>query len=211
MPKIVDAEARRREVAAAAAALLVDGGRGALTVRSVADAVGCSTTVVSHYFEDMADLVHATYTIAVERSSKRIVQVLERDPADIAALVEAVLPLDRVRHDDWRIWFAFWTEALTSPTFATEQRARARTMLTRIEECLALLADEGAVAPDVDLCLAARRLAALVPGIAAEATFDPSRWPPHRQREVLHSELALLGLDPARRSALEVEALPAVG
>jgi AcrR family transcriptional regulator len=211
MPKIVDAEARRREVAAAAATLLVDGGRGALTVRSVADAVGCSTTVVSHYFEDMADLVHATYTIAVERSSRRIVRVLERDPADITGLVEAVLPLDRERADDWRIWFAFWSEALTSSTFATEQRARARTMLTRIGECLDLLVADGAIAPDVDLSLAARRLAALVPGIAAEATFDPSRWPPERQREVLRSELELLGLDVVREARLEVEAVPAAG
>ena len=195
MPKIVDLEARRREVTEAAAGLLVEGGRAALTVRSVAEAVGCSTTVVSHYFTDMADLVHQTYTIAVERSAVRIREVLDHDPTDVAGLIEAVLPLDRERRADWRIWFAFWSEALTSATFAHEQRERARTMLGRIESCLGLLAAKGELADGVDVQDAAHRLAALVPGIAAEAIFDPRRWTPARQRQVLYSELALVGLD----------------
>ena len=95
MPRIVDAEARRREVTEVAANLLVNGGRGALTVRSVADAVGCSTTVVSHYFDDMADLIHEVYALAVERSGHRIRRVLDRDPADVVGLIEAVLPARR--------------------------------------------------------------------------------------------------------------------
>jgi len=195
MPRIVNTEARRREVAEAAAALLVDGGRAALTVRGVAEAVGCSTTVVSHYFADMADLVHLTYGLSVERSAARINRVLERDPADLVGLIEAVLPLDRERADDWRIWFAFWSEALTSPRFADEQRGRARTMLERIERCLALLAAAGELAEHAHIGDASHRLAALVPGIAAEAIFDPERWTASRQRQVLRTELALLGLD----------------
>ena len=68
-------------------------------------------------------------------------------------------------------------------------------MLERIERCLGLLAADGRLAHGVDLVAAADRLGALVPGIAAEATFDPNRWTPARQRRTLHTELALLGLD----------------
>lgn len=194
MPRIVDAGARRREVAEAAAGLLVTRGRGALTVRSVAEAVGCSTTVVSHYFDDMSDLIHETYALSIERSGTRIRRVLDDDPTDLVGLIEAVLPLDEERAGDWRIWFAFWSEALTSPRFADEQRQRARTMLARLEHCLTLLAAEGRLADGIGLIDAAHRLGALVPGIAAEATFDPTRWTPDRQRRTLHTELALLGL-----------------
>ena len=202
MPKIVDPEARRREVTEIAADLIVRGGRSALTVRNVAEAAGCSSTVVSHYFEDMLDLLYETYSFAVERSARRIRRVLDRDPTDLAGLVEAVLPLDRERTDDWRIWFAFWSEALSSPRFAAEQRQRARTQLERLERCLDQLAAEGALTPGVDVSDAAHRLAALVPGIAAEAIFDPQQWPPARQQRVLRSELTLLGLvDPDRSSA----------
>lgn len=41
---------------------------------------------------------------------------------------------------------------------------------------------------------AADRLAALIPGIASEAIFDPQKWPAVRQRQTLRSELHLLGL-----------------
>ena len=65
MPKIVDHEQRRREVALAAARIIIDSGRSALTVRNVAQATGWSTTVVSHYFDDIAELFYETYSIQV--------------------------------------------------------------------------------------------------------------------------------------------------
>jgi len=194
MPKFVDPEVRRREVTKIAAELIVSGGRAALTVRNVAEAAGCSSTVVSHYFTDMADLFHETYALAAKRANRRVMAVLDRDPGDIVGLIEAVLPLDRERVEDWRIWFAFWSEALTAPGFATEQRQRAQATLVRIAQCLTLLAERGALAASVDIDSAAHRLAALIPGIASEAIFDARRWTPARQRQVLRSELALIGL-----------------
>jgi AcrR family transcriptional regulator len=186
-----------------AAGLIVRGGRAALTVRNVAEAAGCSSTVVSHYFEDMADLLHETYSLAVARSGARLHRVLDRDPTDVASLVEAVLPLDDERAADWRIWFAFWSEALSSPALALEQQQRARTNRLRLERCLSLLAAEGRIAPGLDVTDAAHRLAALIPGIAAEAIFDPASWSPARQRRVLRSELALLGVDDQHDAALQ--------
>lgn len=194
MPRYVDHEARRREVTEIARRLVVEHGRAALTVRNVASAAGCSSTVVSHYFADMNELFHATYAAAAERSSVRIKAVQRRDSTDIRGLVEAVLPLDGERTDDWRVWFAFWSEALTSPAWAAEQQARAAATLERFERCLGVLAQQGRLTPGVDVAAAAGRLAALVPGLAAEAIFDPTRWTPARQRRVLRSELALIGL-----------------
>ena len=151
-------EARRREVTEIAADLIVRGGRSALTVRNVAEAAGCSSTVVSHYFDDMLDLLYETYSFAVERSGRRIRRVLDRDPTDLAGLIEAVLPLDRERTDDWRIWFAFWSEALSSERFEAEQRQRARTQLERLERCLEQLEAAGAISPGIDMGDAAHRL-----------------------------------------------------
>lgn len=194
MPRFVDHDARRREVTEIARQLVVERGRAALTVRNVAAAAGFSSTVVSHYFTDMDELFHATYAAAALRSARRTKAVERRDAADIRGLVEAVLPLDAERTDDWRVWFAFWSEALTSPAWAAEQRARALATLQRFEGCLGTLAAQGRLTPGVDVAAAAGRLAALVPGLAAEAIFDPTRWTPTRQRRILRSELALIGL-----------------
>ncbi len=192
MPRIVDHDQRRREVTRAAAKIVVNSGRGALTVRNVAAATGWSTTVVSHYFDDMADLFYETYSYATTRSRRRIDKVLATDPSDVAKLIEAVLPLDQERREDWKIWFAFWSEALSNPTYADEQSTRAATTRDRIKVCLAAMRKKGEVRRNVDIDAAADRLAALIPGIASAATFDPKAWSAARQRAVLRSELALL-------------------
>jgi AcrR family transcriptional regulator len=194
MPKIVNHEERRREVTAVAVELVTSHGRGALTVRNVAKAAGCSTTVVSHYFEDMAELFYETYDYAARRSSLRIAKALENDPGDVVSLVEAVLPLDKERTEDWRLWFAFWSEALTTPRYSEEQRRRARNAIVRIETCLRIAVSRGEIDKSVDITSAAERLGALTAGIASEAIFDPKKWTPARQRNALRTELQLLGL-----------------
>lgn len=194
MPRVVNHEVRRREVAAIAAQVVVKEGRAGLTVRNVAQAAGCSTTVVSHYFTDMAELFYETYAFAASRTAVRIQEVLEKDPTNITGLIEAVLPLDNERTEEWRIWFAFWSEALTSPLFASDQRMRARKAVERIEKCLQLMQQNKKLPKSVNTAHAADRLAALIPGIASEAIFDPQKWPASRQRQTLRTELQLLGL-----------------
>ena len=194
MPKIVNHEERRREVTAVAVELVLSRGRGALTVRNVAEAAGCSTTVVSHYFDDMAELFYETYDYGARRSAARIAKALENDPGDVVSLIEAVLPLDKERTEDWRLWFAFWSEALTTPRFGEEQRRRAHNAIVRIETCLRIAASRGDIDKSADIKSAADRLGALIAGIASEAVFDPKKWSPARQRNALQTELQLLGL-----------------
>lgn len=200
MPRYVDHDQRRREVTAAARSLVVERGRAALTVRNVADAVGCSTKVVSHYFTDMAELLHATYTAAAVRAGARLDAVAAADPGDVAGLLEALLPLDAERRADWAIWFAFWTEALTDERLRAVQRHRARTTTGRIADALRAAASSGRLPVASDVDADAHRLSALVQGIAAQATFDPRRWTPARQRATIGAELALIGHRAAPRS-----------
>ncbi len=181
MPRNVDHEQRRSEVTSIAAELVARGGRGALTVRGVAEAAGCSTTVVSHYFDDMSHLLHETYALSVRRSARRLDAVIARDPTDIVGLVEAVLPLDAQRTDDWRIWLAFWGDALASSAFAREQRQRARTATRRFRTCLDLLVSEGRLPASLDTEVAADRISVLVPGNRRRGDLRPApldRGPP---------------------------------
>ena len=194
MPKQVDHEQRRRDVAAVAADLVAAHGRRALTVRNVADAAGYSTTVVSHYFDDLSDLLRETYRLAVTRARRRVEAVLSDDPGDLRGLIEAVLPLDAEREADWRIWLSFWSEALSSPDFADEQRARTRSTTERIASCLRHLADRELLDPSIDIERTADRLSAMIPGIASEAIFDPRKWTAELQRRVVADELAALGI-----------------
>ena len=156
MPRYVDHHQRRSEVTEVAAQLVAAEGRRALTVRRVAEAAGQSTTVVS------------------------ITKVLDRDPADVLGLAEALLPLDRERQADWRIWLAFWGEALGSAALAAEQRTRASTSADRFLHCLQLLATEGRIDSATDIC---------------EPIFNPRKWTAAKQRRAVEVELQTLGFD----------------
>lgn len=194
MPKLVDHEARRAELVAVATELVARHGRAALTVRNLADALGTSTKVVSHYFDDMGELLHATYTAAADRARARLDAVIAADATDLQGLIEALLPLDDERHRDWLVWFAFWSEALTSEQLGADQRERARTTRRRLAAALRAAVAAGRLTEECDVDAAADRLSALIPGIAGQAVFDPTRWTSARQRAAVASELGLLGV-----------------
>jgi AcrR family transcriptional regulator len=193
MPRYVDHDARRAEVIAVATDIVAGQGRAALTVRSVSAAAGCSTQIVSHYFSDMAELLHATYTAAAARASRRLDAVIAADPMDLQGVIEALLPMDATRRRDWSVWFAFWSEALHDDLLGADQRARARGSLARISTILHRLAADGRLPASCDIPAAAGRLSALIPGIAGQAMFDPTRWTAARQRTAVAGELALIG------------------
>jgi AcrR family transcriptional regulator len=182
MPRIVDHQERRTEVAAIAADLIAQRGLDSVSLRDVAAAGGFSTTVVTHYFANKRALLLHAYRSAGAATEARLAAV----PADaddrLLAICEAILPLDEPRRRTWQTWFAFWGSAIADPELAGMQRRR----LHWFRE---LLAGELAMIGTADPHEAARELLALVRGIAAEAVFDPDDWPAERQRELVQRTL----------------------
>lgn len=70
MPKIVDHEARCRDICAAAARVIAQGGLEAATIRDIAAASGYSKGVVGHYFDGKAELISG----ALDWSNRRDAQ-----------------------------------------------------------------------------------------------------------------------------------------
>lgn len=186
MPKIIDHDARRRDVARVAAELVAEGGIDAVTVRDVAARLGTSTGIVSHYFRDKRDLLLLTFAEAAGHARQRIDSVLGRDPGDLVGVCDALLPLDAARRRDWQVWFAFWGTAVSDPALGAEQRRRVhdtqRTLAAVIRAadpaCRAAEANERA-----------RRVLTTLTGIAAQAVFEPELWTPALQRRMLRPAL----------------------
>src|SRR4051794_41799955 len=107
MPRVVDHEARRAEVAAVAADLIARRGLD-VSVRDVAAAGGYSTTVVTHYFASKRELPLHAYRSAGAATERRLSRVQD----DLLAVCEAILPLDEPRRRTWQTWFAFWGAAI---------------------------------------------------------------------------------------------------
>ena len=191
MPAIVDHDERRREVAEAAFRLVAKNGLAALTVRAVAEEVGCSTAVVSHYFANKRQLLIQTYELSADRAATRFFAARDSH-ADIASCLAVLLPLDAARADDWNVWFCFWGEAVADPELGVRQRARVANTIGFIGTLLSRdLPHLRTADKTVIEHLASRLLSALL-GVAVQALFSPALWPPARQLQIMADELASL-------------------
>ena len=189
MPARGDHQQRRQQVARIAADLVAAGGLAAATHRRIAEAAGCSTTVVSHYFTDKRDLVTATYREVGNRVATRV-EAAHGSEDHLLAILEALLPLDEDRARDWRLLFTFLGLAATDAELTAEQRDRAAAARAQIETALTCDKQADRISPDTDVPTSARFLLSLVLGIGMQALFDPAEWPLERMRMVIADAVA---------------------
>jgi AcrR family transcriptional regulator len=196
MPKVVDHEQRRDELAEAVWRLAARQGLEGITVRGVAEEAGCSTGALVHYFRDKEELLLFAFRTVADRVGRRLAEAEERtsDPLELArALLVEGLPLDRERQEEVRLWFAFLGLALTRPTLARAQRLTYRAWRERVAGHLLRAQEAGRLRADFDCATEAAALVALVDGVAVQAMFEPRRFTRERQLELVDARLAELG------------------
>ncbi|MHA6800393.1 TetR/AcrR family transcriptional regulator [Bounagaea algeriensis] len=124
MPKLVDREAARREIAAALLSVLAEQGIDAVSVRTVATAAGRSPGAVQKYFATKDEMLAAALELYCERSGARIDAVArDGDPVEtVTALVAATLPLDEPRRVDTLVLHEFALRAARDERLADRLR-----------------------------------------------------------------------------------------
>ncbi|MGW6698258.1 TetR/AcrR family transcriptional regulator [Nocardia sp. NPDC055049] len=183
MPKIVDHEERRRAISAAACQVIATKGLAHTTVRDIAAEAGCTTGMVVHYFADKRAVLQAALGAASTAVADRVTRMAP-ESADLYELLSQCLPMDRTRRIEWQVWIAFWDWATHDAELADEQRARYRAW----REALELVLTSVGYRPGPDLGNAAESLTILIDGIGIQAVFDPERFPPERQLELLRNQ-----------------------
>lgn len=194
MPKVVDHQQRRREIAEATWRTALKRGLDDLTIRKVAAEAQVSTGVLAHYFADKEALILHALQTAVDRIIAQFIERAGNLPpweALRAALLEG-LPLDAARRDEWRTWLNFWALALDSPALTAEQNrwyGRWQGFLaTQIRRCQ----EDGVVPRDLDPDEEATAAIAFIDGLSLQAAFDPQHFTAERQNRLLDRYLARL-------------------
>ncbi len=185
MPKVVDHEERRRELAEAVWRVIRRDGIDGASVRTVAREAGWSSGALRHYFETQSALLTFAIGLVVDRIEARIASLeLPADPrAAVERLLLELLPLDEERRAENEVWLAFTGRALVDP----DLRARhAELHDAQRGACLRAATVLGAHDP----ALEAERLHALVDGLAVHAAMRPERLAPDRIVALLRRQLA---------------------
>ena len=174
MPKVVDHEERRRELAGAVWRVILRDGVEGVSVREVAAEAGWSAGALRHYFGTKEELLASAARLLEERVVRRLQKStggLTPREAVRAALCE-VLPLDEDRRMEGEVWFAYMSRSLVDKKIAEEHGIvfdGVRELCVRITREMSKI---GHLAPGLDSDREAARLHALVDGLAVHGLVE---------------------------------------
>lgn len=187
MPKVVDVEARREELAAAAGRVIARSGIAAASMREVAAEAGWTTGTLVHYFRNKRELLRFTLETSLEqrRSRRADREALPTDAALRETLLGA-LPLDEPARAHWLVTVAFCAQAGGDAELARIQRDAYHDFRDNVAELVLASGRTGQAGCTIE----AERLIAAVNGVALQALFDADSWPAARQIAALDAALA---------------------
>ncbi|WP_385879705.1 TetR/AcrR family transcriptional regulator [Umezawaea endophytica] len=201
VPRVVDAEVRRRAVVDALFRVVRREGVEQASLRNVADEAGLAIGSVRHYFDSHDELLVFALRELEERVEVRMRAGVERISAAgtsgergplVEALLGELLPLDADRHDESVIWLAFVTAARTRPSLRPSALRLHQGVRMIVGKVLAGAVSYGALPADLDLDVERERLAALLDGLAVTAVLQPDLTTPEVMTAVLRRHLAEL-------------------
>lgn len=205
MPRQVNPDERRREIARAVYRVVERGGLESASMREIAREAGCTTGALTHHFADRRALLDHAVGLAVDESMARLVRTARTD--GLRAALAEFLPLDELRRQENAVWLVGVSAATRDPQLAASlsrryaaanallvEELRGRLPRTGRAEGATPATDEGDEAPEAEVELLVEEVLSAVDGIAIWATADPERYPPERQLALVDRVLARTGL-----------------
>jgi AcrR family transcriptional regulator len=194
MPKIVDHEERRRELALAVWRVIRDQGVDRASVRTVAKEAGWSPGALRHYFTTQSELLAFAMRLVVERIEGRIA-ALERatDPRKaVEQVLHELLPLDDERRAENEVWLAFTARALVDPELRDLHSEVHDALHEACASSLATLTAARGKPAVPGTALQVERLHALVDGLAVHTALRPDLMTPEHIVAVMRLHLNAL-------------------
>jgi TetR/AcrR family transcriptional regulator, transcriptional repressor of bet genes len=181
MPKRVDREARRVELALALRQVMAVKGVEGASLRNVAAQTGVSMGLVQHYFEDREEMLVFTLDELSRRLARRAfvrAQAARRSggsPAALRAVILQLLPLDPERRAEALAGAAFVGRSGVSPAVATALRRASENLTQLIASEISRGREAGELPADVVPERDARLLLSFARGLAFESLSGQSR------------------------------------
>jgi AcrR family transcriptional regulator len=182
---------RRIEVAKAAWQVIIREGLDRTSMRAIAQELGSSTGVVTHYFRDKEELILFALGLVFENVAAEMEarsqgqQGIER----LEQMMFVALPLEQIDRDDWKVWVAFLGYSIGREHLVKEHRKRYDLLRHIISQELADLQAAKLIRADLDLTLEANALIALVDGIGTGVVICPEQFSATQQEYLIRRHI----------------------
>jgi len=195
VPKLIDQDSRRHEIAHAVWRIVLRDGVSAVSIRDVAAEAGLAVGSVRHVFGSKAELLEYSMALVHEQTRDRVAAHFAiKDPRKFAeAVLAELLPLDDQRRTEMAVNMAVVAE---SPSHPGLRRVALDAQQAVSEACAAVLTrlrHDDLIRAGADMAYEAERLHALVDGLALHAlTAERKDLRPKAILAVLRAHLAEL-------------------
>jgi AcrR family transcriptional regulator len=187
MPKVVDSDRRRTELAEAAARVIARHGIDGAALRTVAAEAGWTTGALVPYFATKRELLAFTLQASLERRRARRAERAEMSPSDaLRDVLVSPLPTTADARLHWTVTLAFAGQASSDERLAAIQRDAYLDFRASVVELLV----EARALTVGEAEGEAERLIAVVNGVALQALFAPELWSAERQVGAVDDALA---------------------
>ncbi|MFI5705430.1 TetR/AcrR family transcriptional regulator [Streptomyces xanthochromogenes] len=196
MPRQVDHEGRRRQIAQGVFELIAERGLEAATLRDVAARAGVSMGAAQRCFRTKQDMLLYALEHMNEQVTARIqAQIADSDePGATLTILEQTLlgtfPTDEQGRAEARVWLAFSAQAAVDPKLAAVQREQYEGLAELITLLIRVAQDAGQLAHDLDAGSEAEFLITYADGLNMQLLL--SRQTPTTARAALHRRLTAL-------------------
>lgn len=193
MPRLIDRDARRAEIAEALWRIVLRDGVSGISIRDVATEAGISAGSLRHLFASKAQMLEFSMRLIYERVEVRVRgHDTIRDPLRRAeAILAEVLPFDDERRVEMHVNLALVSDAVGHPGLGEVAREAHDGLRALCRGVLADLGEHGVIAVD-DLDMEAMRLHALIDGMAVHLLVGRNDSP-SAVRRIVRRHLESLG------------------
>lgn len=175
MPKIINHDERREQVAEATWRVIAKVGLEGATIRMIAGEAGYSTGALQHYFANKDGLIQFAMNLTWQRTDERIAAAAGASDAleALSMVASAVLPLEEERRQDVLVWLAFVARAVNDESMSASHRDYYVRVRERWRKLLKAGILDGSVRADIDVETEVNVLTGLIDGLALQAMFEP--------------------------------------
>jgi TetR/AcrR family transcriptional repressor of bet genes len=192
MPKIVDHDQRRDQIALVACRVVAANGFDQATIVRIAREAGYTTGMVAHYFDTKQDIIIAALRLILRRIEERLTKPSGDAQADLLTVLSEALPIDEQRFIECAFWTAFWGQVSADKRLKRINAWVHREYMRLFERCLS----EGwSMWPQLASGTreqVLRSVVTFINGVTASAVASQSDWPASKQTEQLRLQLQLL-------------------
>lgn len=196
MPKIVDHNKRKIQIAEATWKVIIKEGIEQATVRKIAQASGLSVGAIRHYFASQSELLAFSMELVSDRVLERVKMrkyTKEDNPLEfVTEGICEVLPIDEDRKIEMEVWLAFSAKVLVDTALRERSNAVYQDMHQGLKKAIYMLQSSNLTKDDIDIELEANRLHALVDGMATHHLLNPEYFTRQQMMDTLNYHLQSL-------------------